>query len=332
MTDSPILFILRGRTQTIAGMGRELYAHEKVFREAIEACDIIIRDVLGFSILSNFKESPDQLFFEDEAKLIITIAAVQIGLVDLWKSKGIHPDGVLGVSQGEPMAIYAAGGLTLEDTLRIFGGSSRILELEKKEFANLIVNASMIEAQHLFKECPVWAEPVYEVGAKTIFALCHLNDVGEVSSFLRANNIVSRRYQDQPSWPYHTTRIGAHRQKLGGYMGYIKPRPLQCDYYSSLYGRVIPKNTVVGADFFFDMLRKPVLYHTTSTIVAEANFKVAVHIGPHPFFKGQMQKSFLEMNKKIVSIDTMRNGAPEMITFQSSLEEIRKIKPALTAV
>lgn len=325
--EHPVLFVLRGRTQMVAGMGRDLYAHEQVFRSAVNACDVIIQEVLGFSILSNFSENPDKLFFADEARLIISIAAVQIALVDLWKSKGIYPDGVLGVSQGEPMAIYAAGGLSLEDTLRIFGGSSLILELEKREFANLIVTISMADAQILFKECPVWIEAVYEVGPQTLFALCHEDDRPSVEQFLRSKNIGMRCYQEEASWPYHTSRVGVHREKLGGYISHIKPRPLQCDYYSSLYGQLIPKNTVVGPEFFFDMLRKPVLFHTTSNIVASANFKVAIHIGPHPFFKLQMHKSFLKHNKKILSVDTMRNDAPEIETFYGSLQEILKLNP-----
>jgi hypothetical protein len=45
--------------------------------------------------------------------------AVMVSLAALWRSYGIHPDAVIGHSQGEIAAAYVAGALTLHDAARI---------------------------------------------------------------------------------------------------------------------------------------------------------------------------------------------------------------------
>src|SRR5205823_5638456 len=54
--------------------------------------------------------------------------AIQVGLLDLWRSWGVEPDAVLGHSVGEIAAAYAAGILSLEDAVRVIFHRSRTQE------------------------------------------------------------------------------------------------------------------------------------------------------------------------------------------------------------
>ncbi|TDD92480.1 acyltransferase domain-containing protein, partial [Actinomadura rubrisoli] len=51
-----------------------------------------------------------------------------VSLAELWRSHGIHPDAVVGHSQGEIAAACVAGALSLDDGARVVALRSRTLE------------------------------------------------------------------------------------------------------------------------------------------------------------------------------------------------------------
>ena len=56
------------------------------------------------------------------------IFAIQVALVELYRSWGIIPDAVVGHSAGEIAAAYAAGVITLEDAIRVIYHRSRLMQ------------------------------------------------------------------------------------------------------------------------------------------------------------------------------------------------------------
>ncbi|MDN3360207.1 acyltransferase domain-containing protein, partial [Actinomadura sp. DC4] len=56
-----------------------------------------------------------------------TLFAVMVSLAELWQAAGIHPDAVIGHSQGEIAAAHIAGALTLDDAARIIALRSQAL-------------------------------------------------------------------------------------------------------------------------------------------------------------------------------------------------------------
>ena len=56
-----------------------------------------------------------------------TLFAVMASLTELWRSSGVHPAAVAGHSQGEIVAAYAAGGLSLADAAMLAALRSKII-------------------------------------------------------------------------------------------------------------------------------------------------------------------------------------------------------------
>lgn len=135
-----LLFAFAGRTEYAPGTGRELYAHEPVFRATIQECERISTQVLGGpSIIDNFTGLPEPDFFADEARLMVTSVVMQLALVDLWLAQGVQPTAMLGISAGEAAAVYAAGGLSLTDAMRVCLCYYAVSQATTRNYALLVV-------------------------------------------------------------------------------------------------------------------------------------------------------------------------------------------------
>ncbi|XP_039308961.1 fatty acid synthase-like [Solenopsis invicta] len=90
--------------------------------------------------------------FEDVMNSFVTIAAMQIALVDVLTSIGILPDGIVGHSTGEIACAYADGAFTLEQTvLAAYSKGKAIVESKLESGAMAAVGLSWEEAR---KMCP----------------------------------------------------------------------------------------------------------------------------------------------------------------------------------
>jgi acyl transferase domain-containing protein len=103
-------------------MGATLLESSKVFQSVIERVDKVLQslpDKPQWKLRQELEQPFETSSINTPAIAQTACTALQIGLVEIWKSWGIAPHFVVGHSSGEIAACYAAGAYSLPQTILI---------------------------------------------------------------------------------------------------------------------------------------------------------------------------------------------------------------------
>lgn len=318
-----LLFVFGGRAEHWVGMGSELYRTEKIFRKYIQECNFIIGELGEASVLSNFENKVSASFFDNEANVLFTLAAFQIATFELLKSKGITPNGVMGVSLGEITAIYAAGGISLRDALLELACAVAVSKQEKKEYTVLYLQSGLNTAREVLKETPVDLPVIYEVSEQGVLVFCHKEDQAVAQDFLRKVNIDHHVPYPDLSYPYHTNKFLRHKQLINEYTKNICHKPLQCDFYSSILDKIVPEGTILEPDFWFKLKTQTVMAHAILKQVASAGYHGLLHVGTPSFSEKHLVRNG---NRPPQVLNTIIAGQPELEFYKKTERQLLKTK------
>jgi bacillaene synthase trans-acting acyltransferase len=111
-------------------MGRELYRENPAFRQAMDRCDAIARDLGGRAASDIVYSRPlgDSQHFDRLTESNVALLAVSYALAQTLFDRGVVPERLLGYSLGETVAAVVGGVLSLEDGFRLVHGQARLFE------------------------------------------------------------------------------------------------------------------------------------------------------------------------------------------------------------
>jgi phthiocerol/phenolphthiocerol synthesis type-I polyketide synthase E len=129
---TPLVLLFPGQGAQFAGMAREIYQHEPVFRAELDRCAELLRPHLGVDLRDVIHPHPGAADGA-EARLRGTalaqpaLFAVEYALARLWMHWGAAPEGFAGHSIGEYVAACLAGVMSLEDALRVVAARGALM-------------------------------------------------------------------------------------------------------------------------------------------------------------------------------------------------------------
>ncbi|GET38067.1 beta-ketoacyl synthase [Microseira wollei NIES-4236] len=171
-----IAFLFTGQGSQYAGMGRQIYETQPIFRQTLEQCDKILRSYLEIPLLEilypdsqssnrplqKFRPKtgetpiPQEIWSKSNAKSKIdetaytqpALFALEYALFQLWKSWGIEPTAVMGHSVGEYVAACVAGVFSLEDGLKLIAERARLMQAlpQDGEMVAVFANEAKVNA------------------------------------------------------------------------------------------------------------------------------------------------------------------------------------------
>ena len=121
-----------GQGAQYAGMGKELYEREAIFRQTVDQCAAAFQVAQGYDLREVLYPAAGHEA-EAEARLTETevtqpaLFVLEYGLTRLWQQWGLRIEALMGHSIGEYVAACVAGVMSVEDGVRLVGRRASVM-------------------------------------------------------------------------------------------------------------------------------------------------------------------------------------------------------------
>jgi myxalamid-type polyketide synthase MxaC len=274
-----LVFVFSGQGPQWIGMGRRLLDQEPVYRETVERCDSLLRDLAGWSLLDELRadEAASRLNRTEFAQP--ALFALQMGLASLWGSWGIEPDAVVGHSVGEVAAACFSGVLSLAEAVRVVYHRGRLLQR--------IAGQGRMAAVHLSADRAAGIIAGYQdrltiaaINSRASVTLSgEAGPLEEVLEMLGRQNIFCRRLK--VDYAFHSSQTEPCSREMQRAVEDLSPQPPRIPILSTVTGRAAEEDDY-GPAYWTENIRRPVQFAAAVDALIEKGHRTFVEIGPHP--------------------------------------------------
>jgi acyl transferase domain-containing protein/acyl carrier protein len=303
-----LVWVLSAHGGQWAGMGRQLFEHEPVFREAFKQCAAAIADEAGWNLL-------DELFADESRSRLGEVAiaqpaifSIQTALAALWRSWGIEPDAVIGHSMGEVAAVHVAGVLSLRDGVKVICQRSRLLARTEGKGALGMIGLS---AEATRKLLAGRGEGLWVVAFNSPVSTLVSGEPDELAALLadvERDGVFCRRVRVDVA--PHSPKVDPLLDELAEAVRDIKPRASNVRVCSTVDGRVLDASEF-GAGYWVRNLRQSVLFAQGVDALLNEGATTFMELGPHPVLAPAVEQCLAGAQRPGRVIETLRRGEDE---------------------
>ncbi|MBB6120696.1 type I polyketide synthase [Nocardiopsis algeriensis] len=308
------VFVYPGQGSQWEGMARQLMAEVSVFAKAIAECETALAPHTDWSltdVLLGREGTPPP----DRADVVPQVLwAVMIALTEVWRSHGVHPDAVVGHSQGEVAAAYVAGALTLEE-------SARVIARRSAAVLDLVGNAAMavvsLGADRVRARLPEFGDlhvAVVNSPGTTVVGGDHAAVDRLVAAFT-AEGVKARLFSANVA--SHIPRTESVREQLLADLADIAPAPPRIPLYSPVTGGLLDRPA--DAAYWYAGLSGPVLFQKATEALLADGHTVFVEASAHPVLTVPVTETVAETGAAATAVPTLRRDEGGLERFLTSL-------------
>lgn len=307
-----VAFVFTGQGAQWWAMGRALLASNATFRTAVEC---VGTELARLGWLSAEKSTLRQELERDQASSRMgetqvaqpCLFALQIGLVRVLAEQGITPSAAMGHSIGELAAAVTAGALTLEEATRIVYWRSRSQAMAEGRGAMAALGVTEKEARALTSKHAGRVE-IAAVNGPTAITIAGAHEaVSTIVAELEAKGTFCRRLDI--SVPFHCYLMDDIESEFRAGLQSVTSGAPRIPFISTVTGRA--HEGTLDLSYWYDNIRKPVLYADALKSLAASGINAFVEVGPHPALMHGSLDTLREQGVRANYIPTLRRDGDD---------------------
>ncbi|KAN0014957.1 hypothetical protein ACTFIU_001278 [Dictyostelium citrinum] len=208
--NASIVFHFCGQGAHWKTMALDLYNENKIFKESMDRIDnyLKINYFNGESMLNKLRNlEPNEIPSKDQFLSHAVLFIFQVSLFELYKSEGIIPSLIYGVSCGEMASLYCSGALSLKSACDLLFERARLMELASKRCERAFLFIATIGDDE-FNEKYSKKYPDIEIGGylsnySVLLGTCNYEQFDQILKEFNENGIQIKRLNTQ--LPFHTS-------------------------------------------------------------------------------------------------------------------------------
>ncbi|ATL47762.1 hypothetical protein COR50_11635 [Chitinophaga caeni] len=314
--DNRLAWIFTGMGPQWYGMGRQLYRENAVFRQVMDECNHLLLEYTGYSLLG-------ELFFQPVNKVVtgnyLAQTAnffIQVSLSRMLHSMGLPMDVVVGHSVGEIAASVIAGGISLEDGIKIVHHWGSILEQVAGHGTLLSVGLGEHEAVPYLEDLP--GLEIATINAPRSMTVAGNRDqLSRLEEMLKNDGIAARFVQVDVA--YHSSQLSYLEHAVKDALGFVKPLKPVHKMYSTVTAELV-EHPLHDADYWWRNIRQQVYFKDVVASLLKQGYTNFIEIGPHPVLRSALQETAMAEGKEIHTFFSLKKGTSELPMLINNLE------------
>lgn len=307
-----IVFVFPGQGAQWVGMGQQLMESELVFKESIEACSEAFKKWVDWDLIEELNKPNETSRFNEIDIIQPVLVAIEIALANLWKSKGVIPDAVVGHSMGEVAAAYIAGTINMDEAAQIICLRSKLMKTQSGRGEMGVTDLNELEANDYIKGFENNLSIAVVNSPNSIVLSGDGVALDKIFQKLEAGGRFCKKVKvDVAS---HSPQMDSIKPELEANLSNLSPKNSDIDFYSTALN-CKTNGSSLNADYWGKNLRNPVQFGSSIREILNGGEAIFIEMSPHPVLLNAIQENIDVVGKKGIGIASFYREKNELTSF-----------------
>ncbi|HEY2024017.1 SDR family NAD(P)-dependent oxidoreductase [Paraburkholderia sp.] len=300
-----VAFVYAGNGCQWAGMGKQLYAEDPVFRAALDDVDALWCADGSDSLVDVLRAGASAEWLAATENAQPLLFAIQVGITRVLGARGIEFDAALGHSVGEIAAAWASGALTLAEAVRVIRIRSGAQGLTRGTGKMAAAGIGEASARELMARLGL-TDTVELAGTNSPEAvtLAGSPEALETIGASLASNGSFFQLLDL-DYAFHSSRMDAIEPVVRTGLADLAPREGTKRYVSTVTGDTLC-GTALDAGYWWRNIREPVRFSEALTRLVDTGVRMFIEIAPHSILRHYVKQTLTSLNVAGAVVPTLK--------------------------